>query len=125
MGKSAVAEGLKICGTAGTSQRASADIYDVVATAARRAGVKVSFKVKVKDNATAKSGATKLSTFLKATGTSGFNSKLKAKGGNLTNVTATVAKEPSAGTSVVVSGVANTAILSLTSMVALGFALLR
>merc|ERR1712072_993159 len=67
----------------------------------------------------------KLSTFLKATGTSGFNSKLKAKGGNLTNVTATVAKEPSAGTSVVVSGVANTAILSLTSMVALGFALLR
>merc|ERR1712093_808689 len=124
--KSAVSEGLKICGTAGTSQCASADIYDVVATAAtRRAGVKVSFKVKVKDNATAKSGATKLSTFLKATGTSGFNSKLKAKGGNLTNVTATVAKEPSAGTSVVVSGVANTAILSLTSMVALGFALLR
>lgn len=103
----------------------AADVYDVKAVAARRAGVKVSFKVKVADAAKAKSGATTLTTFLKKTGDTGFLNKLKAKGGNLAKVTGvTVTKAPAAKTSTTVSGVAKTAVVSLTSLVALAFAFL-
>merc|ERR1711907_828710 len=105
----------------------AADVYDVKATAARRAGVKVSFKVKVKDAATAESGATTLTTFLKdTTGDKGFLKQLKAKGGNLAKVSGvTVTKAPAAKASATVSGVAKTAAMSITSMVAVACALLR
>jgi len=104
----------------------ASDVYDVKATAAtRRAGVKVSFKVKVATAAAASSGATTLNTFLKdTTGANGFLKKLQAKGGALANVSGvTVTKAPAAKTSVTVSGVANTAILSIMSFVALSCAL--
>merc|ERR1712196_762174 len=97
--------------------------------AARRAGVEVSFKVKVKDAATATSGATTLNEVLKdSTGDKGFLKQLKAKGGNLANVSGvTVTKAPAAktGPTATVSGVAKTAAMSITSMVAAAFALLR
>merc|ERR1712070_1017214 len=105
------------------------DVYDVKAVAGRRAGVKVSFKVKVKDAATATSGATTLNTFLKdTTGDKGFLKSLKAKGGNLAKVSGvTVTKAPAAkaAPTPTVSGVAKTAAMSITSMVAAAFALLR
>merc|ERR1711988_1427461 len=101
------------------------DVYDVKAVDARRAGVKVSFKVKVADAAKAAAGATTLNTFLKKTGDDGFLNKLKAKGGNLAKVTGvTVTKAPAAKTSTTVSGVAKTSVVSLTSLVALAFAFL-
>jgi len=105
----------------------ASDVYDVKATAAtRRAGVKVSFKVKVATAAAASSGATTLNTFLNTTGANGFLKKLQAKGGALANVSGvTVTKAPAAKTSVTVSGVANTAILSVMSFVALSCALLH
>jgi len=104
----------------------ASDVYDLKVTDARRAGVKVSFKVKVKDAAAASSGATTLNTFLKDTGDNGFLKKLQAKGGNLAKVTKlTVTKAPAAKTSTQVSGVAKTAVVSLTSLVALTFAFLQ
>merc|ERR1719163_1897374 len=84
----------------------ASDVYDVKATAAtRRAGVKVSFKVKVATAAAASSGATTLNTFLNdTTGANGFLKKLKAKGGALANVSGvTVTKAPAAKTSVTVT----------------------
>jgi len=104
----------------------AADVYDVKAVDARRAGVKVSFKVKVADAAKASTGATTLTTFLKKSGDDGFLNKLKAKGGNLGKVTGvTVTKAPAAKTTTTVSGVGKSAVLSLTSLVALTFAFLH
>merc|ERR1711959_584000 len=113
---------------AGMTGVKASDVYDVKATAAtRRAGIKVSFKVKVATAAAASSGATTLNNFLNdTTGANGFLKKLKAKGGTLANVSGvTVTKAPAAKTSVTVSGVANTAILSLMSFLALSCALLH
>merc|ERR1712225_109648 len=113
---------------AGMTGVSAADVYDVKAVAAtRRSGIKVSFKVKVASASAATSGATTLNTFLSdTTGTNGFLKKLKAKGGALGSVTGvTVTKAPKAKTSVTVSGVANTAILSLMSFLALSCALLH
>lgn len=102
----------------------AADVYDVKAVAVRRAGIKVSFKVKVASAAAAMAGATKLSAFLKDTSAGGFLTKLKAKSTKFAGVTKiTVTKEPKAKTSTTVSGVAKTAIASVTSFVALAFAL--
>jgi hypothetical protein len=113
---------------AGMTGVTATDVYDVTATAAtRRSGVKVSFKVKVATAAAASSGATTLNTFLSdTTGANGFLTKLKAQGGALANVSGVVVtKAPKAKTSVTVSGVANTAILSLMSFLALSCALLH
>jgi len=113
-----IAEGM------GAGVKAS-DVYDIKATAARRAGINVSFKVKVKDAAAATDGASTLGTFLKKSGAGGFLEKLKAKGGNLAKVTKIdVVKEPKAVSKAeVVSGVAKTAVASVTTLVALAFAL--
>merc|ERR1719486_1592343 len=117
--KAAIAEGM-------TGVSAS-DIYDVTATDARRSkAVKVSFKVKVATAAAASSGATTLNTYLKASGGSGFLTKLKAKGGEFANVTAiAVTKAPAAKTTTTVSSVSKSAVVSLTSVLACAFLALR
>merc|ERR1719486_257059 len=117
--KAAIAEGM-------TGVSAS-DIYDVTATDARRSkAVKVSFKVKVATAAAASSGATTLNTYLKASGGSGFLTKLKAKGGEFANVTAIAAtKAPAAKTTTTVSSVSKSAVVSLTSVLACAFLALR
>jgi len=108
----------------GITGAVAADVTITAITDARRAGIKVDFKVQVKDKAAATAGATKLNTFL-TTGTQ-FKDALVAKGGNLAKVTGTeVTIAPKATTESTVSGVANTAAMSLISMVAAGLALLR
>merc|ERR1711904_184588 len=90
----------------------------------RAKGIKVDFKVAVKDAETAKSQAATLTTFMKDA--AGFKKALVAKGGALAKVTGTkVTKEPKATTTSTVSGVAKTATMSLISMVSVAFALLR
>merc|ERR1719486_399874 len=117
--KAAIAEGM--------SGVSASDIYDVTATDARRSkAVKVSFKVKVATAAAASSGATTLNTYLKASGGSGFLTKLKAKGGEFANVTAiAVTKAPAAKTTTTVSSVSKSAVVSLTSVLACAFLALR
>lgn len=109
---------------AGMDGVTASDVTITAVSAGRRASVKVDFKVKVATAAKQTAGVTKLTTFL---GGTGFKAALIAKGGALASVTGTaVTKAPAAKTETpTVSGVANAAIVSLTSMVALVFALLR
>merc|ERR1719409_31148 len=106
--KAAIAEGM--------SGVSASDIYAVTAVDARRSkAVKVSFKVKV---ATAAAAST-LNTYLNSTTSTGFLTKLKAKGGTFANVTAiTVTKAPAAKTTTTVSSVSKSAVVSLTSVLA-------
>jgi len=110
---------------AGMDGVVAADVTITAVSAGRRSSVKVDFKVKVATTAKQTAGVTKLTTFLN--NSAGFKAALVAKGGALTSVTGTaVTKAPAAKTETpTVSGVANVAIVSLTSMVALVFALLR
>merc|ERR1712093_458328 len=61
--KNTVASSLKLCGAAGTSPCTGNDVVIVSVTAARRAGAKIDFYVKVKDAAKAAAGATTPNTF--------------------------------------------------------------
>merc|ERR1711937_1031860 len=117
--KAAIAEGM--------SGVSASDIYDVTATDARRSkAVKVSFKVKVATAAAASSGAATLNTYLKSSSSTGFLTKLKAKGGEFANVTAiAVTKAPAAKTTTTVSSVSKSAVVSLTSVLACAFLALR
>merc|ERR1719261_1944571 len=110
--KAAIAEGM--------SGVSASDIYAVTAVDARRSkAVKVSFKVKVATAAAASAGATTLNTYLNSTTSTGFLTKLKAKGGTFANVTAiTVTKAPAAKTTTTVSSVSKSAVVSLTSVLA-------
>jgi len=140
-----VASSLKLCGAAGTSQCTGDDVVIVSVTAARRAGAKIDFYVKVKDAAKAAAGATTLNTFLKSTDPkTGFAAKLVAEAKkdpdakatlgavDPTKITVTVVKAPTATTKQVpaptpaptkVSGVARDATLSLASLAFLALAL--
>merc|ERR1719247_2053971 len=117
--KAAIAEGM--------SGVSASDIYAVTAVDARRSkAVKVSFKVKVATAAAASAGATTLNTYLNSTTSTGFLTKLKAKGGTFANVTAiTVTKAPTAKTTTTVSSVSKSAVVSLTSVLACAFLALR
>merc|ERR1719326_823338 len=117
--KAAIAEGM--------SGVSASDIYAVTAVDARRSkAVKVSFKVKVATAAAASAGATTLNTYLNSTTSTGFLTKLKAKGGTFANVTAiTVTKAPAAKTTTTVSSVSKSAVVSLTSVLACAFLALR
>merc|ERR1711977_664514 len=106
-----VASSLELCGAAGTSQCTGDDVVIVSVTAARRAGAKIDFYVKVKDAAKAAAGATTLNTFLKSTDPkTGFAAKLVAEAKkdpdakatlgavDPTTITVTVVKAPTAST---------------------------
>merc|ERR1712093_556273 len=143
--KNTVASSLKLCGAAGTSQCTGDDVVIVSVTAARRAGAKIDFYVKVKDAAKAAAGATTLNTFLKNTDPkTGFAAKLVAEAKkdpdakatlgavDPTKITVTVVKATAATTKQVpaptpaptkVSGVARDATLSLASLAFLALAL--
>lgn len=110
---------------AGMTGVTAADVTITAVTAGRRAAIKVDFKVQVATTASQTAGVTKLTTFLN--NSAGFKAALVAKGGALASVTGTeVTKVPAAKTeTTTVSGVASTAIVSFTSMMALVFALLR
>merc|ERR1711881_671494 len=125
--KNTVAGSLKLCGAAGTSQCTGDDVVIVSVTAARRAGAKIDFYVKVKDAAKAAAGATTLNTFLKST-----DAKATLGAVDPTKITVTVVKAPTATTKQVpaptpaptkVSGVARDATLSLASLAFLALAL--
>merc|ERR1711988_1705856 len=76
--KSAVASGLQICGSTGTSQCTASDVVITSVTRRRGSNAKVTFQVTT-TKAAATAGATALKTYLEKKGAGGFTESLKAE----------------------------------------------
>merc|ERR1712146_676233 len=104
--KTVVASGVKFCGSNGATQCAASDVEITAIADARRAGVRVDFKIKTTSAATAASAAAAVTTLTTGANLTKFTSDLKAKGGNLASVTGvTVVKAAAAGSETATSTV--------------------
>jgi len=143
--KTTVTKGLTACGTDGTKQCTADDVVIVSVVAARRAGTKIDFYIKVANKAKADAGAKTLATFLANTDAkTGFAATLVAEAKkdpaaaktlgavDPAKITVTVNKAPVSGTKAIpvptptpttVGSVAREASISLASMAFLCLAL--
>merc|ERR1711988_1254623 len=120
--KTVVALGVKFCGSNGATQCVASDVEITAIADARRAGVRVDFKIKTTSAATAASAAAAVTAMTTGANLATFTGALKAKGGNLANVTGVVVvKAAAAGSETVsttVSAVSRQAMWSIVSLFA-------